>query len=325
MIEICYATDEKYCRYMATSMLSVLLSADGNDAIRFWILDNGMTDESRNWVRGICWRYGAEVEFCRVAAERFASFPAGGPHISNTTYARYDIAELVSDEVGRILYLDCDTLVKASLRPLYDCEIGGCVLGGVEDLGYWMGRQNHPDEYPMQGFYINAGVLLIDLAAWRRCGMGARLLDYTGRHAAELKIGDQDVINAVCRGRIFRLDSRYNVQDSFVRFSCNQYPDKAFGDEIEIATLNPTVIHYTFRNKPWNTAHLKWGKDWLTVYRKLPGLSDEAHRQVLALYDEPWLRRISDRLEMMRLSASALLLPWRRAHYQAKIRRRDWR
>lgn len=46
-------------------------------------------------------------------------------HVSAVTYARLAIAELFDDSVGRVLYLDADTLVLGPLKPLFDMPLDG--------------------------------------------------------------------------------------------------------------------------------------------------------------------------------------------------------
>ena len=191
----------------------------------------------------------------------FENFPSGGPHITNTAYFRYKIAELLPN-VSKIIYLDCDIIVKQSLSQLFETDLTGFWLGGVEDVGYYYWRNYNPEYIHNDCFYINTGMLLINLDAWREEHLYEKLMDYTVNEVDKIAIGDQDVINIVCKGKIKELDYKWNVQDSFYR----EKPEREFNPnckKIIDASLNPAIIHYTYIKKPWNNESMPRALDWI--------------------------------------------------------------
>lgn len=321
-IDVVYASDDGYWRYMATSMLSAMKTAAADDALRFWILDNGLSDGARASLESLCRAHGCSVSFRAVDFEKFKSLPKGGPHISNTAYARWDMAALLPESVDKAIYLDCDTIVKGSLAPLYHYDLAGYSVGAVTDLGCYCDRERGVAGFNQKGFYVNSGVLLANLSFWRKANMGDRLLNWAVENLDSIQIGDQDVLNSVCQGNILKVDYRFNVQDSFPRFDPDEWPDMAEGSCVKAAVSRPVVIHYTFTHKPWNDLSVKWAKDWLTVYRELPSScqDERLNAELKAALAPPFSSRLSRTLSVVRYLVTMILFPWRWAHYARKIR-----
>ena len=69
--------------------------------------------------------------------------------------------------------------------------------------------------------YFNSGVILMDLAGWRRENVLKKLLDFYGDHAGSLFACDQDTINGALNGRILPLSPRYNFFTNYRYFRYN--------------------------------------------------------------------------------------------------------
>ena len=259
-INVCLATDENYLKYMATSMVSILKTANKTDDLCFYILCNKISNDSKDYIKSLKKIKNFSIDFLDINIKDFIDFPRIGPHISNTGYFRYKIAELCHN-ISKIIYLDCDVIVKQSLTELFETDIGDYYLAGVEDVGYYYWREKNPKFIYKNCFYINTGVLLINLEVWRQNNLYNKLVDFTIKEADKIEIGDQDVINAVCKGKIKELDYKWNVQDSFYR----KKPERCYNpncSKIIEASKNPAIIHYTNIKKPWNDKKMARSLDW---------------------------------------------------------------
>ncbi|MFE2758006.1 glycosyltransferase family 8 protein [Actinosynnema sp. NPDC059335] len=138
-------------------------------------------------------------------------------YVSRATYLRLLLPRLLPWHVERLLYLDCDILCAGSLRELFDLDLRGNVLGAVRDahagrlsdMGGLPGLAGYPDLDP-DAPYFNAGVLLIDLPAWRDRAVTERCFEYVRRHAAEARFTDQDALNRTLHGSWLRLPKTWN-------------------------------------------------------------------------------------------------------------------
>ena len=146
--------------------------------------------------------------------ERVANFPNTWPIITRATYARIYIPEVLPD-VERALYLDCDVLARRNVGELFHAEMNGYWALASPDVQapfVPFGVPNwHAAGRSAGDLNFNAGVLLMDLDAWRREGLTESLLRYLtdGRH---LRAQDQEAINAVLGCRIGEMDPRWNQQ-----------------------------------------------------------------------------------------------------------------
>ena len=121
------------------------------------------------------------------------------------TFIRLWMCEVIPE--SRVLWLDVDTIVDKDLTDLWNTDLEDNIVAGVLDQGYTC--------YPqITRFYINAGVLLMDLDKWRALKYNNR-----SRYLVNVKawqFGDQDIINLLCRDKVLYLNCRYN----YGRFIC---------------------------------------------------------------------------------------------------------
>lgn len=286
-INICFASDNNYVQYMATSIISILKNANSDDELNFYILSNNIKQEYKDKILELKKIKKCKISFLDIDEEEFKDCPYVDKHISVTTYFRYKIANLLPN-LDKIIYLDCDIIVKQSLGQLFSINLGNNIIGGVEDIGYSSIREIMSDVYIFKGFYINAGVLLINLKQWRDENIEDKLFDFTFNNKEIIKIGDQDVINGVLKDRILPIDYKWNVQDSFYRHKNNEVKQHNNKFEIIKASKKPGIIHYTYKFKPWNNIKMPKSFDWW-YYNKYSPFSE---KKSLIPYFYLWIKYI---------------------------------
>ena len=81
--------------------------------------------------------------------------------------------------MDKALYLDCDTIVCGSIEKMYRTHLGGCLAGMIMEPTVYkeMKESIHMEK---DDAYFNSGVILMDLAGWRRENVLKKLLDFTG-------------------------------------------------------------------------------------------------------------------------------------------------
>lgn len=174
-------------------------------------------------------------------------------YLTAECYLRLLAPELLPPEIERVVYLDCDLVVLDDLRPLFDADLGGAVVGAAPDypmVPHVVDRARLAAlGIPAGGVYVNSGVLLIDLAAWRAEGLTDRLMQFVRARGAELEFHDQDALNAVLHDRIRTLDCRWNLQARMLRSGRRAHPVEF--DATRLARRRPAVLHYVGTEKPW--------------------------------------------------------------------------
>ena len=214
MVTVVLAADNEYAMPLTVAARSVIATLDPARRLRICVLDMGIDEDNRRTVELSLQHPRVEVLWVDTLHDRVAHFPNTWPKITRAGYARIYVPEVLS-EVDRALYLDCDVVVRRDVAALSECEMGGNLAMGVQDVQapfvpfgvpQWFEAGRSAGEVN-----FNSGVLLMDLGAWRRERVTQELVDYlTG--ARYLRAQDQEGINAVIGSRIGSLDPRWNQQ-----------------------------------------------------------------------------------------------------------------
>jgi hypothetical protein len=88
--------------------------------------------------------------------------------------------------------------------------------------------------------YFNAGVMVVDLDAWRREQVEERALDYLDRYASQVFFHEQEALNVVLAQRWRPLAQTWNW---------SAHPLHAPAEHLQGAT--PSILHFTGARKPW--------------------------------------------------------------------------
>lgn len=176
--------------------------------------------------------------------------------LTRAAYLRLLIPEFTEEE-GLALYLDADTLVR---RPvLADLQQFGqgmsYATGAARDsetpfIGTSVGLQTwRADGLNPKAAYLNSGVLLMNLSAWRMDSIGRRTIEWKRAHPSALH--DQDALNAVLNGEWSLLPQKYNATAHMMRAASPIYAHEPV-DEVDEARSNPAIVHFTGAIKPWH-------------------------------------------------------------------------
>jgi lipopolysaccharide biosynthesis glycosyltransferase len=189
------------------------------------------------------------LSILRASAEPLLGFPVSG-HATIATYFRLLLPSLLPQSVERVLFIDSDTTVTASLTPLWNLDLQGKALAAVPehrisclDHGY-----NYPD-------YFNAGVMVADLTRWRESNLLERGRQYAIEHPDRLRHWDQDILNHVFKGDWLPLEDRWNACPHLFGLNADYDLSRESLNESESeAIANPAIVHFAGPGpiKPWN-------------------------------------------------------------------------
>jgi lipopolysaccharide biosynthesis glycosyltransferase len=247
-IHIITPADDHYAIPLAVTVRSLLDTLGAGRTVHVTVIDGGILESTKEklvkswsgseaWPRcSIVWRapdYGDS-----------ASIRVWG-RVPKLTYARINLAAYLP-EAPRTILLDSDVLVRIDIGQLWDTSLADAVAAAVVDpfiptvssrdglAGY--AEQGLPPTAP----YLNAGVMLVDLALWRERELGPRALAFVDRHWRETRWYDQDALNAVLAGQWVPLDGRWQM-----------HPRLAGVQSITAAGEAPWIVHFSGRLKPW--------------------------------------------------------------------------
>ena len=185
----CYAATRTLYAEMCAAAKSLLAHTD-LDRIYFLAEDDTLP-----------WTLPPAVEVVNVGRQRFFR-PDGPNYRTGWTYMVLMKAALhrLFPDLDRILMLDCDTIVRADVGELWELDLEGRYLAAARE----------PLKTERSGaLYVNAGVLMMNLAQLRADGKGDELI--ASLNARPWEYCEQDAIAALCRGGILEIGSEFNA------------------------------------------------------------------------------------------------------------------
>lgn len=250
-IEICLTPDENYMQHAGVLIASIILNADKGETLNFHIFDDGSilpdTKDKMKFVYELAKQKDIHITLnyipCQVGA-LFEGTPLPG-HLSIATCYRLLAAQLLP-HLSRVLYLDSDMLVLSSLRPLWETDLNGKLVGMVPDSNYR--ALNKKYEFNDGEFYCNDGLLLFDLTLFRKGDYLNKVVQAIQTYQSKISLGLQDVNNLVFRGSIQYLDYEWNLQETRKTFKKLKWHQKL----LDACRQSPKIIHYITADKPWN-------------------------------------------------------------------------
>lgn len=277
-MKIVYACDDHFAPLAAISAVSLLKHNPGAEII---LLGYRLKSQSKEIVRTRVERSGGRFRFLDAspAIARLEAINANS-YVSYAVYSRIFIPELLGDETGRLLYLDCDTLVVDSLEVLLAIDLCNRPLA----LGFDAAHPTYKRviSLPADKPYYNTGVMVIDLSSWRAAKCTERLLAELQHPHGHNPLGDQDIIVRALNDEIIPLDARWNFLSQFILTKRKE---------------KPAIYHFSGNTlgRPWFTSSKHPLRE---AYRKaaseagLPEAAEQIKRMPFEYKLQYWLFRI---------------------------------
>ncbi len=189
------------------------------------------------------------VNWVSPSRKNFGGLPLWG-RMPITTYDKLTVGDVLPASVSRAIWLDCDILVLADLGELWDRPFMGAIVMAVQDsLVPFVSSRFGVSGYDELGIepgapYFNAGMMVIDLAAWRASDVSKRALDHLKNFGHRVFFWDQEALNAVLAGKWQRLDPLWNWSANLDRLSAGSNGNARKPDP-------DRIVHFNGNIKPW--------------------------------------------------------------------------
>ena len=245
-IDLLFACDENYAPYAGVVLRSVWQTRGNEEQFRVWFISDGISATTQKQLKD--WFPQMEITFFSLPDGFMAQVPVQNKHLSRAAYARLALGSVLPPEVTRVIYLDCDLLVRRPLGELWTFDLGDKIVAGVEDWGVYLIRKQGMFFFPPGEAYIGSGLLLVDVQRWREHRCEEKCLAYAASPAYPLRFEDQDILNFALRGRVALLPPQWDV---VLHLSKEELRRRNAPEEWVFARENPFVIHFATFNKPW--------------------------------------------------------------------------
>lgn len=251
-INILCSTDDKYVPWCGI-MLTSLFESNPEERFVIFLLTAGLTDKNTTLISQLDEKYCADIRFVHIDESllRGCSIREGDT-VSLATYFRLLAPRFLPEEVEKVLYLDCDVVINGPVRPLWETDLEGCAFAAAMDESFYKEELYQRLQYPRESGYVNAGVQLINLKYWRENTCVERCLECVLKNQEILTLYDQDAMNKVLYQEKKLMSVTYNFQHGFMLWWQYGYYKGALKEDIDAAMLNPVIIHFDGRSKPWH-------------------------------------------------------------------------
>jgi lipopolysaccharide biosynthesis glycosyltransferase len=288
-IVVVSAADDGYAMPLAVTIRSALNYLAPDRRLRLYVLDGGLSDDSKARLLNSWNDSRLTVEWLRPDLELVRDLKIS-EHVNIVTYLRLLMPWVLPAEVGRAVYLDADMLVRRDLGELWDEPQGDHAVLAVQDVAApWidaavsMPNLERCKSYlcavtPVANYrelgiaaaakYFNGGMLVVDLARWRRESYAQQMLDCLREHREHVLWWDQYALNAVLAGQWRALDLRWNQGAHIYAYpTWRQNPFDR--DTFAQLRLAPWIVHFCSPSKPWHYfCRHPFTRDWRRTLRE---------------------------------------------------------
>lgn len=203
--------------------------------------------------------------------DKFQKIPHSKNYHVNYVSAYKMLIPSLFPQYEKVIYLDTDIIVRGDLTELYNFKMQDNYIASIPVLTNCILKPESLKQIldvPNIDFYINAGVMLMNLTAIRKHHIAEQWIKLLGTFEGSV---DQHILNKVCYGKTTYFPLRFNVCLSEINLY--KFPE-AFAyyspKEITEALNNPVIFHWSGKPKPWLYKDLFLAQEWLKYYFKSP-------------------------------------------------------
>lgn len=258
-MNIVYTCDNNFVWIMGISMISLFENNKECDDIHVYLLGDGITDDNRLSLSDIATKYHRSFTLIKVPdlniPEKLSS-----TRWPKSAFTRMFAGELLPKVLDKVVYLDCDTIISASIVNLSLYPTENYAICGVKDCVSRLYKEKIG--IVKNGSYINAGVLLMNLKKLREYDIRKMIADFVDKYESAISYADQDILNGIFKGIFGVLPPQYDLMTLVSAYSYKEleqirHPDSYYTEEeIEYSKKYPRIIHYTtcmLNIRPWFT------------------------------------------------------------------------
>lgn len=261
---IVYNCDDAYCCHTAASIASLFDSNKEAAEICIYVLGNGICAESEAKLLQLARLAGQGrslhvillTDFAKQVREA-AGMELDAGKFTLTALARMFTADFLPKTEQRALYLDCDTIVTGSLWPLFSMPLSGCAAAMAMEPTIYQEVRTSLGLLPDMP-YFNAGMILMDLAAWRRENVRDTCMAVYRAAGGKFLFSDQDCLNKALKGRVLPVSQQWNFLSNYAYRHYAELVKTArwYGlfqkqQAFEAAKRCPVVVHFAGDERPW--------------------------------------------------------------------------
>ena len=256
VVPVAFACNEKYAPYAGVAIQSIIENANPERFYRIYVLYSSLSEETIQLLEAYrpsqlsvhCLNVELLIQ-CKATKLRVSQ------HFSKEVYYRLVIPEIFGF-YSQVIYLDCDLIVNRDIADILQMEMGNHLLAAVRNISSPKRREQVTEFFHLNHEnYFNSGVLVINVRQWLEEDTSEKCFEILNTEPWQhLIFPDQDILNIVCRDRVFYLDPAWNYywhmrygQPDFIEL-CKPLAER-IGEDFYI-------LHFASLIKPWSSPEL---------------------------------------------------------------------
>lgn len=245
-MNISLCTDENFVIPALVCLTSIFENNKG-EVVKVYVLTDSISEHSRNKFSMLSKYYGQEIQILVIDKKYFDGLTVN-ERFPVSMYYRFLLPKMLPNE-HKVLYLDCDIIVRHSLKAFYETSLQNMSLAAV--VGESCDDIVFENILQISSKYFNSGVLLINLDYWRQHEITRKLVKWVTDNPDKCSLPDQNALNKVLDGKVVYADYTYNFQEWWFRESLVHYMHYSKWEEIRERSKDPVVVHFCEAEKPW--------------------------------------------------------------------------
>ena len=240
-------TDDNYAQHCC-AMLCSLFENNRDMTFHVHLLTHGFAKDNASFLNELCHRYNNELTIYDVDETKLNGVKIRKKRpLTKAAYYRILLPEILSEDIDKVLYLDCDIIVLGNVKELFEIELNDKALAACQDASPYTNLHRRQLGLDLKEKAFCSGLMVINLGYWRRTGAEEKLIEYSKREREVVYLHDQDSLNYVFKNQWYVLPYKWGVAPLSIAVLDNS--QKSF--DIEEYVFNPGVIHYASPAKPW--------------------------------------------------------------------------
>lgn len=268
-VNILYQSSDSYAPVMGVSLTSLFENNKHISVIRVYIVDGGISEESKQTIHKLGTLYGREINFLssKVIDDLLENKGVKKWRGSYAVFYKIYALNQITIPIHRLLAVDADTIINKDICPLYFSDLEEYTLGMVQDfMPYsYMKKIGMSDN----DTYYNSGIVLYDIHKWVENNCQRKIEDFLNENYEKILYADQDAISIALQKEIKKLPINYNfftifsamkdclsfdLKTMYKLYDLKDLCDFYTVDELAEAEKEATVYHFeggTVVGRPW--------------------------------------------------------------------------
>jgi lipopolysaccharide biosynthesis glycosyltransferase len=239
-IPIFFASDDNYVPLLAIAIKSLLTNASKEYQYSIYILTTNMSEENRDILKKMATE-NSTIEFIALANEldKIKHLFRLRDYYSKETYYRFFIPSLFP-KYTKVLYLDCDIIVKGDISELYNIDLGDNYVAAAQEEVLLLNDTFR--DYPLKTYgipveeYFNAGVMLMNTQRMTKDKIAEKFVALAEKYTFRI-IQDEDYLNVLLKDHKKMINLGWNK----TAFKNDKFDDKDL-----------KLVHYKVIWRPWH-------------------------------------------------------------------------